>query len=59
MLHLQEIICGLLDVLANPMTVSGTGQKGSEEEHVKRALNQVCTLLCGFCHGRLSTLDGK
>ena len=60
MLHLQEIVCGPLNVLANLVPISRPMKKRSQDKHVQRALQQICPLLCLFLgHGRRSTLDGE
>jgi uncharacterized heparinase superfamily protein len=56
-LHLQEIVRGPLDMLADLMTMRGSIKKRSQDEHVKRALEQARPLLCSFLHGRQSTLQ--
>jgi hypothetical protein len=56
MLHLQEIVCGPLNVLSDLVAMGGTIKQGSEDEHVQRALEQIRALLCLFCHRRRSTL---
>jgi hypothetical protein len=55
-LHLQEVVCGALDMLADLVTVCGSVEKSSENEHIKRALEQVCARVFAS-HGRRSTLD--
>jgi hypothetical protein len=56
-LHLQEIICRALDVLADLVAVSGSVKKRPQDEHVQRALKEICALLCLFRHGRHSTFN--
>jgi hypothetical protein len=56
-LHLQEIVRGPLDMLADLMTMRGSIKKRSQDEHVKRALEKGRPLLCSFLHGRQSTLQ--
>jgi hypothetical protein len=56
-LHLQEVVRGLLDVLSNLVTVSGAVKERSQDEHVKGALEDGRALLCLFRHRRDSTLD--
>ena len=58
MLHLQKIVGGALDVLADLVAVRVPVQQGPQDEHVERALQQVGALFCFlFCHGRQSTLN--
>ena len=59
MLHLQEIIGGPLDVLTDLMAVCRAIEKCAQDEHVQRALEQICALLCLLSHGRRSTLNSK
>lgn len=59
MLHLQEIISGSLDVLADIVPVRRAVQQRAQDEHVKRALNQVRSLLYLLDHGRPSTLNDE
>ena len=47
MLHLQNIVRGSLDVLADLMTMSGAIKKGPQDEHVKRSLKKAYSFL--FC----------
>jgi hypothetical protein len=56
-LHLQEVVRGSLDVLSNLVTVSRTVKECSQDEHVKRALEDGRALLCLFRDGRHPTLD--
>ncbi len=46
MLHLQEVVCGSLDVLSNLVTVSGAVKECSQDEHVKGALEDGRTFRC-------------
>jgi hypothetical protein len=55
--HLQEFIRGLLNVLPDLVAMSGSIQEGSQNEHVKRSLKKTDPLLCFFRHGRHSTLN--
>jgi hypothetical protein len=55
MLHLQEIVGGPLDMLADLVAMRGAIQKGPQDEHVQRALEKSVS----FFHGRLPTLDLK
>jgi hypothetical protein len=48
MLHLQKIVWGPLNVLANLMPVSRPIKKRSQDKHVQRALQQISLLLCLF-----------
>jgi hypothetical protein len=54
-LHLQEFIRGPLNVLPDLVTVSRSIEKRSQDEHVKRSLQDPDPLLCLFRHGRHST----
>jgi hypothetical protein len=57
-LHLKKVVCGPLNVLADLVAVRRTVQKGSQDEHVQRALEKArARLLCLFHHGRQSTLN--
>jgi hypothetical protein len=57
-LHLQKLVRGPLNVLADLVTVSRSVKKRSQDEHVKRALqNARALLLCLLRHRRRSTLD--
>jgi hypothetical protein len=44
-LHLQEIVRGPLDALADMMAMSGAIQKRAEDQHIKGALEQLRPLL--------------
>jgi hypothetical protein len=57
MLRLQKIIGGSLNVLADLMPVRPTIEKGSQDEHIQRALEKVRSLLRLLLHGRISTLN--
>jgi hypothetical protein len=57
MLHLQELIRGPLNVLADLVTMSRSIEKGPQDEHVKRSLKEPDPLLCRFRHRRHSTLN--
>jgi hypothetical protein len=39
--HLKEIICGSLDMLANLVTVRMTIENGSKIKHVQHALEKI------------------
>src|SRR5260370_26855726 len=56
-LHLQEFIRGPLNVLPDLVTVSGSIEKGSQDEHVKRSLEEPNPSLCLLRHSRHSTLN--
>jgi hypothetical protein len=56
-LHLEKIIGCFLDVLADLVTVSGPIEKGSQDKHVKGALQQIRPLLRLLYQGRHSTLN--
>jgi hypothetical protein len=56
-LHLQEFVCGSLNMLADLMSVGGAMEKGSQDEHVERTLQKAISGLILFCHGRRSTLN--
>jgi hypothetical protein len=56
-LHLQEIVRGSLDELADLMTMRGSIKNRSQDEHLKRALEKARPLLCSLLHGRQSTLQ--
>jgi hypothetical protein len=58
-LHLQEVVRGPLNMLSDLMAVSGAIQKRPQDEHVKRALEKTCSLLCLFIHRRQSTSNLK
>jgi hypothetical protein len=57
MLRLQKIAGGSLNVLADLMPVRRTIEKGSQDEHIQRALEKICSLPCLLPHGRISTLN--
>ena len=57
MLRLQKVIGGSLNVLADLLPVRRTIEEGSHAEHMRRALEKVCSLLCLLLHGRISTLN--
>jgi hypothetical protein len=59
MLHLQEIVCCPLDVLADLVAVSRTIEECPQNQHVKGALQNGRALLCLFRERRHSTLDEK
>ena len=56
-LHLQEFICSLLNVLPDLVTMSRSIQKCPQDEHVKRSLEEPDPLLRLFRHRRHSTPD--
>jgi hypothetical protein len=56
-LHLQRIVCGPLNVLADRMAVSMSTKKRPQDELVESALKKTNTLLFQICHGRQSTLN--
>jgi transcription elongation factor GreB len=56
-LHLQKIMRGSLDMLANLVPVGRTVKKCSENQHVQRALEKIRSLLHLSRHGRQSTPD--
>jgi hypothetical protein len=56
-LHLQEVVCGSLDVLSMLVAVSGAVKECSQDEHVKGALEDGRALLSLFRHRRDSSLD--
>jgi hypothetical protein len=56
-LHLQEFIRGPLNVLPDLVTVSRSIEKGPQDEHVKRSLEEPDPLLCLLRHRRRSTLN--
>jgi hypothetical protein len=58
-LHLQNIVCGPLNVLADRMAVSRSTKKRPQDELVKTALKKTDTLLFQICHGRQSTLNDE
>jgi|HubBroStandDraft_6_1064221.scaffolds.fasta_scaffold110655_2 hypothetical protein len=58
MLHLQDIIRGPLCACRSD-GVRRTIEKRAQDEHVQRALEQICALLCLLSHGRRSTLNSK
>src|SRR5579863_123592 len=56
-LHLQEFIRSPLNVLPNLVTVSRSIEKRSQDEHVKRSLEESDPLLHLLFHRRHSTLN--
>jgi hypothetical protein len=56
-LHLQELICGPLNVFPYLVTVSRSIEKRPQDEHVKRSLEEPDPLLCLLRHRRHSTLN--
>jgi hypothetical protein len=57
MLHLQKVVGGALNVLADLMTMSRSIEKRPQDEHVKRSLEEPDPLLYLFRHGRHSTFN--
>src|SRR5579863_918450 len=55
MLHLQEVIGGALDMLANLVPMRWPVEEGAQDQHVQRSLQKANALLCFFRHGRHST----
>jgi hypothetical protein len=58
-LHLKKIVCGPLNVFADLVAMPRPIKKRSQDQHVKRALQQIRPLLYLLCHGRRSTLNQK
>lgn len=58
MLHLQELMGGPLNMLADLMPVRRSVQERFENHHVQRSLQNGTALLRFFRHGRHSTLNG-
>jgi hypothetical protein len=57
-LHLQKLVRGPLNVLADLMAMSRSIKKRPQDEHVKRALEKARALwLCLLRHRRQSTLN--
>jgi len=56
-LHLQEFVRCPLNVLPDLVTVSWSVEKGPQDEHVKRSLEEPDPLLCLLRHRRHSTLN--
>jgi hypothetical protein len=56
-LHLQEFIRGPLNLLPDLVTVSRSIEKRSQDEHVKRSLEEPNPLPCLFRHRRHSTFN--
>jgi hypothetical protein len=56
-LHLQKIIRGPLNVLADLVAMSRAIKKSSQDQHVKGALKKVCAFRPLFSHGRHSTIN--
>jgi hypothetical protein len=56
-LHLEKIVRGALNMLADLVTVSRTIKKSSQDQHVKGALQKVRAFRCPFSHGRHSTIN--
>jgi hypothetical protein len=59
MLHLKKVVCGPLNVLADLVAVRRSIKERSQDEHVKRALQQIRPLLYLLCHRRRSTFDER
>ena len=57
MLHLQKLIRGPLNMLADLMSVRRPIQKRFQDHHVQRSLQNGTALLRLFRHGRHSTLN--
>jgi hypothetical protein len=57
MLHLQEIVCRPLNVLADFMAVSWTVKECPQNQHVRGALQNGRALSGLFRHGRHSALE--
>jgi hypothetical protein len=57
-LHLQKVIRGPLNVLADLVAMRRPVEKCPQDEHVQRALKKTGALLFWVCHGRQSTPDG-
>jgi hypothetical protein len=55
-LHLEKIVRGPLNMLADLVTMSRTIKKRSQNQHVQRALKKVGSLWWLPIHGRRSTL---
>ncbi len=56
MLHLEELVCRSLNVLADLMAVSGSIKKRPQNEHVQSSLEKSDPMLCMFHHGRNPTV---
>jgi hypothetical protein len=56
-LHLEKVIRGPLNMLADLMAMSRTIKKSSQDQHVKGALKKVRAFGCLSGHGRHSTID--
>src|SRR5215470_19137822 len=56
-LHLEKIVRGPLNMLADLVAVSSTIKKSSQDQHVKGALKKVRAFRPLFCHGRHSTIN--
>src|ERR1700730_15646865 len=59
MLHLEEVVCGPLNVLADVMTVSRPVKQSAHDEHVQSALQSIRPLWCLLSHGRRSSPDAR
>ena len=59
MLHLQKIIGGPLDLLANHVPVRRAIEERPEDEHIERTLENGHTPLCPLVGGSQSTRNGK
>jgi predicted aminopeptidase len=57
MLHLQKLVRGALNVLADLVPVSRAIKKSSQDQHVQRALEKVRAFRLLFPHGRHSTVN--
>ena len=58
-LHLEKVVGGALDVLADMVAVGGAVEESAEDEHVQGALEEVGSRLGFFSHGRHSTLNER
>jgi hypothetical protein len=56
-LHLQEFVRGPLNVLADPVTVSGSIKKRPLDKHVERSLEEPDPLLGLFLQRRHPTFN--
>jgi len=56
-LHLEKIIRGPLNMLADLVAMRRTIKKSSQDQHVKGALKKVPAFLCLFSHGRHPTIN--
>jgi hypothetical protein len=56
-LHLEKIIRGPLNILADLVAVSRTIKKSSQDQHVQGALKKVRAFRGLFSYGRHSTIN--